>query len=122
MRGTSSPRFRAHVSPATGMRARPFFGTTEAIDPSGAVIRVGRRTEVDLPPEVEGVGPLVIAFYETYGQLVTLKVKQGPKHLWTGPVRIQDVALATDAPDALLLGFGFGRHLRPAELRALGLA
>ncbi len=62
------------------------------------------------------------ALVGTYGMELNLKITSGPKHVWTGPVRVHGVELLTGhEDDRLLVTLRYARPLRSAELARLGL-
>jgi hypothetical protein len=120
MTRVSLSRWRAYVHPTGDRRLPPFLAATEAVSPQGVQLRVLDRSVLPLQGGMD-VASTIVALDGAYGTDVALKLVDGPTHLWTGRARIAEVEVHAEAPEQVSLWLHFGRHLRPAELRALGL-
>ena len=116
----SLSRWRAYVHPTGDRRIPPFLAATESVSPQGVQLRVVDRSVLPLQGGLD-VASTIVALDGAYGTDVALKLVDGPTHLWTGRARIAEVEVHADAPEQVSLWLHFGRPLRPAELRALGL-
>jgi hypothetical protein len=111
---------RVWVYPAEGHTGRPMVGLTESISQKELVVMIPSAQELGLTGR--SVAAVAMALGNAYGQSVSVKVADGARHLWTGPVKIRELELAPEPAGHLRLGLTFERTLRPAELTALGLA
>lgn len=119
--GGGGAGWRAHVTGSSD-DAPPLGGRVERVTPEGIVLRVF----CDAPHVAEilaarDVVTAILAFTGLYGQELGLKLQDGATHVWTGPTVLTEMGLPSKSGDPLYLNLRFGRHLRPAELRSLGL-
>ena len=118
---TVTEQWRVHVYPSSDNRSQPFVARTEHFTSDQAMLRVTDLSLLELP-DVEDVAALVVALDQAYGSNIAIKITDGDRHVWTGPCTVRSVELIRSDPPQALIGVGFRRALRSAELQQMGLA
>ncbi|MDJ0974379.1 MAG: PilZ domain-containing protein [Planctomycetota bacterium] len=119
--GGGGAGWRAHVT-GSESEAPPLIGRVDKVTPDGIVLRVFCDDEhLREIHEAQDVVTAILAFTGIFGQSLNLKVQDGATHVWSGPTVLTEMALAAEVGDPVYLNLRYGRHLRPAELRSLGL-
>jgi hypothetical protein len=119
-RGSEHTAWRAYVHPNGAKVGDPFVAVTEAVSAKGVEIRVLSFQGAAVDGSA-GVAATASRLGDVLGSDVALRLVDGATHLWTGPARIEMVEVGPQAPHPVNLWLSFGRQLRPAELRTLGL-
>ena len=87
----------------------------EQVTAEQAVLRVPDLGTLGLAA-VADVSALVMAFDERFGSNVAMKITDGGRHVWTGPGTVRSVELIRSEPRQAIIGVGFRRALREADL------
>lgn len=121
--GPSSRRtLRAQISCKAAGAPPATTCQTETVGMRGVVVRMARSNVGGVTRGETNILQLSRRFTEVFGDEVTLKLHDGPIHLWSGPARVIAMHLPPDKPGAMLVTFGYARDLSPSEITRLGLA
>jgi hypothetical protein len=116
-------RWRGLVQPSDANRAPVLACALDEVSRTHVRLRVLRNPGSE-GAAIVGDDPAAVgvAFGKRYGDLVSLKITDGPNHLWTGPAQVRAVEVPQGTMRDLLLTLAFDRNLTVPELKRLGLA
>ncbi len=109
--------FRAYVASTADDAPPSLLCHTDHLSREAVRVRVPRTGY-----EGDTVAEATVRFTQRYGTRAGLKIMDIHQHLWTGPVRVCSLEMPAERGSDMLITLAFGRRLRPAELRRLGLA
>jgi len=113
---TSRTIYRAYLQGSADDALPPLVGRADQVSRDALRVRVARAGSAE-----ESAAEATMRFTSTYGTRLRLKLMDGVRHVWTGSVRVCGIEMPAEHAQVLYVTLAFGRSLRPAERRRLGI-